>query len=149
VAEREPARRVRDRVHRIVADRLGPVTVDRSGDLVIDHAGMRVYVSVSVNDAAVGGSTIVHVYAVTNWDMPSEPDLFRYVATRSGEFAFGALSAAVRDDGNCNVTVRHALLGDTLDPDELVNALATVAAMALRVRDEVNTRFASAQQAAS
>jgi hypothetical protein len=147
VAEREPTRRVRDRVHRIVADRLGPVTVDRSGDLVIEHAGLRVYVNVS--DAAVGGNTIVYVYAVTNWDLPSEPDLFRYVATRSGEFAFGALSAAVRDDGNYNVTVRHALLGDTLDPDELVNALGTVAAMAVLVRDEVAARFGSAQRAAS
>lgn len=133
-------------MQRLIADRLGPVTVDRSGDFLIDHDGMRVYVSLS--DATVGARTIVVVYAVTNWDLAPEPDLFRYVATRSSDFGFGAIGAAVRDDGNCNVTVRHSLLGDTVDPDELVNAIATVAAMAIVVRDEVVARFGPVQQAA-
>ncbi|HXY94231.1 MAG TPA: hypothetical protein VEP49_17260, partial [Acidimicrobiia bacterium] len=99
----------------------------------------RVYVFVS--DDTESRQAIVVVSSVTNWDVTPTPDVYRYVATRAHNIAFGALSVYERRDAKCNVNLHHSLLAATLDPDELVNAVAAVAAVADKIDDEVATRF--------
>jgi hypothetical protein len=130
---------VRTRVRRLLTDRLGTVTVDRAGDAVIEHGTVRVFVS--VNDAPDGNHTIITVNSVTNWDLEPDPGLFRYVATRSNDIAFGTLSVVERRDRKCNVNLHYAMLGDTVDPDDLLNAVSAVATVADEVDDEVVRRF--------
>jgi T3SS (YopN, CesT) and YbjN peptide-binding chaperone 1 len=126
-------------VRRQLEDRLGSVTLDRSGDLIFEHGSARVVVS--VGDAPDGEHAIVIVNSVTNWDLVPDPALFRYVATRANEIAFGALSVFERRDGKCNLSLHHALLGDTLDPDELLNAVSAIAVVADQIADEARRRF--------
>ena len=129
---------VRERVHRQLCDWRGSVT-EEDTHFVIDEGTSRTIVSVQPwGDAHAA----VSVHAVTNWGLEPSPELYRYVATQGGTpLVFGALQAVERDDGKCNVALWYALLGDTVDPDELVNAVGTIVAAANDVGQEIKARM--------
>ena len=110
----------------------------RDGDLfVIDDGPCRAVIAV---EPWGDERAAVSVHAVTNWGVDPSPELFRYVATQAETdvpLVFGALRAVERDDGKCNVAVSYALLGNTLDPEELTNAVTSVLTAATNLEAEI------------
>jgi hypothetical protein len=129
-----------DRVRQMLARMFDGIEVDRDGDFTFRNGSARVFVSV---EEAFREHTVVNVRAITNMQVPPSPDLFRYIATNN-QYTFGALRAVETDDG-VMVSFRHTILGDTLDPEELMTAFATVAVTADDVDDEIQQRFGGAR----
>jgi hypothetical protein len=126
------------RVERLLLD--WRETVTRDGDLfVVDDDTCRAILAVEPwgDDGAA-----VTVHAVSNWGVDPSPEFFRYVAAQADvPLVFGGLRAVERNDGKCNVAVSYALLGETLDPGELTNAVASVLVAAGALEAEIHARF--------
>jgi hypothetical protein len=129
---------VTDRVGQMLANFVGPpLQVDRDGDFTFPYESARVFVRVSVYGET---STIVIIFAITNREIPSSPELFKWVAIHSSDRIFGHLVAVEEADG-VSVQCRHALLGDFLDRDELAAAVGGVATMADDIDDQIKELF--------
>lgn len=128
---------LRDKVQRILAEELGSVEIDKDGDWSVRNGSSRTYISVKEWGE---DETAVSLWAFTNRDVPRTPELYKFVATSS--YVFGGLEVWDRDDESTSIVVfRCTLLGDFLDPAELMNALGCIASTADKVDDEIKTRF--------
>lgn len=125
----------RDRVRKLLTRLVGSVQVDAEEEFSFAYESTRVFIRV----LAWEESAVVNVYAITNFEVPASPDLFRYVATESS-WVFGSLSAQ-ESEGSVTIIFGHTLLGDYLDPEALRTAIAAVAFSADQIDDEIKERF--------
>ena len=127
---------VKQKVQRYLADAFGTVQIDRDGDFTFRHGSARIFIRV----AELGpDKTAVAIWAPTNNDVPPSPELFRYVATNNA-YTFGSLMAVERGD-TVNIAFKHSMLGDNLDPDELVMAVVLLAGTADKIDNEIKEKF--------
>ena len=126
----------KERVQRMLTQTLGTVQVDKDGDFTFRHGSARVFIRVT---EAFGDHTVVRITAYTNFGVPPSPELFHFVAT-SNAFVFGQMTAVERDEG-VTVIFGQTILGDSLDPDELMTSVAAVASSADHLDDEIQQRF--------
>ncbi|MBM3696009.1 MAG: YbjN domain-containing protein [Actinobacteria bacterium] len=127
---------VREKVQRYLTDAFGSVEIDKDGDFTFRRGSARVFIRVSELGP---DKTVVAMWAPTNNDVPASPELFHYVATNNA-YTFGSLVAFEKDAG-VNIAFKHSLLGDTLDPDELVIAAILLSGTADEIDTEVRQRF--------
>ena len=128
---------VKEKGQRQLAREFGSISVDRDGDYWVTAGSARVYVSVK----EWGERTFVEVFSQTNFGLTSSPELFEWVAKHSAEYRFGHVALVELDDGAARIDFRHHLLGDFLDPDELVVAVRAVGLTADEIDDEIKERF--------
>ncbi len=128
------------RVHTILTEWLGSVDLDAERRLSFPVGSTRVFVDTR-DWSAPGG--LVTVFAVTNKHVPKTPELFEYLVAHSENYVFGRLGAWL-DDDHAWVVFRQTLLGATLDPIELKNAVGAVASVADELDDEIKARFGGA-----
>jgi hypothetical protein len=132
---------VRERVQRLLCDWRGSVTQE-DDHFVVDQGTARAVITV---EPCGDTHAAVRVDAVTNWGLDPSLELYQYVATQAGTpLVFGALRTVERDDAKCNVVVSYGFLGDTVDPDELVNAVSVVVATAEDLGAQIKARFGGA-----
>lgn len=132
------AEALRQKVQRIVADELGSATVDRDGDVVIKHDSAVVFITVIEQQSR----TIVKLWATLAVDVPPSASLYEWVATEGQGYFFAKTKVGpVSDEGTVEVRWEYDLLGDYLDPKELVNALHVVVGIANDLDDEIVSQF--------
>jgi hypothetical protein len=122
---------LKDKVQRYLNEAIGAVEVDRDGDFTFPFGSSRIFIRCS----AVGESSVVHLTMLLLNDVTPTPELYKYVATEGG-YTFGHLTVA-EQEGRATVFYTHALLGDHLDPQEL---LAAVGAM-VNTGDDLDNRL--------
>jgi hypothetical protein len=83
---------------------------------------------------------VVSVRGQVAQHVPISTELKEYIATISGAYMFGH-PAYFEDKGEAFIEFKHNLLGDFLDPDELLVALALVAQASNDLDDEIKGRF--------
>ena len=125
------------RVHSTLTDWLRTVDLDAEGRLSFPVGSTRVFVE--VREWTIPGG-LVTVFAITNKDVPASPELFEYLAGHSEQYVFGRLGAWL-DGDHAWVVFRQTLLGATLDPLELKNAVGAVASVADEIDDEIKSLF--------
>lgn len=86
------------------------------------------------------GRTLVYVTAFILKAVPATAEVFEYVALHTNDWIFGHLCAD-REVGGLVLSMRHTLLGETLDPDELLTAVIDLSAVANQLDDELQSRF--------
>ncbi len=128
---------VKERVRQYLTDLLGSVEVDNDGDFHFQMKSTRVFVGVT---AWGDDETVVRITAPVLLGAPASPELFRYVATHADDYVFGHLCAEEGDEGVI-VLLAHRLLGDTLDPPELKNAVGGIAVTANNLDDDLVDLF--------
>jgi len=132
---------VKERVRQQLCEWLGSVTDDGTC-FVVDGEKVRTIVAVEADDDA---HAVIRVHSVTNWGLSASPELYRYAATDGGAAAAPcALRVVERDDGRCNVAVSYTLLGESVDPAELVSSVRNVASAAGDLAVAVQARFGGA-----
>jgi hypothetical protein len=114
--------------------------VSDSGVMSFPMGSTRVFVEVRDWRDPAG---VVTVYSITNKSVPRSSDLFEYLASHSDDFVFGRLAAWLPDEepNSAWIVFRHTLLGSTMDPDELRNAIMAVAVTADQLDDTIKERF--------
>jgi hypothetical protein len=129
---------VRERVQHYLTKHFR-VGLERGGILSIDLESTRGFVSVHARDDRV----VVKVEAVVAFDVPDSQEMLTHVARASGEYLFGHLALHADDDkpGHNTVLFSHALLGNYLDEEELVNAVIAVVLTANEIDDDFVSRF--------
>lgn len=128
----------RKRVQALLTSNLGPVHVDQRGWYSIPSGSARLWVEVTPWRDPGG---LVTVFALTNRQVPRSMELFEFLATHSEELMFGRLGAWRDGDDSVTTVFRYSLLGSTLDPEELRNAVEAIAETADRLDDLIRSRF--------
>jgi hypothetical protein len=87
--------------------------------------------------------TLVTITAPVLLRVKATPKLFEWVAKEGGNYFFGHLAVMDDDDksGTVYVEMRHTLLGDYLDEQELADALYGVVGNADQLDDEMQKKF--------
>jgi hypothetical protein len=129
---------VRDQVATIMSNMVDNVQLNPGGDLSFEYETAKVIVNVSPFG---DDSTVINIFAFTNAGIDASPELYEYVARRSGDWVFGALSVLDEDDGNVALILRQTLLGDFLDSEELSAAVAAIAMTADEIDDPIKQQF--------
>lgn len=126
---------LRARVEGYLQEHFGTYSVDDEGDFHIDYESARVFVCPR---SWRGERTVVLLFSVTNVDVDITPELTRFLVSENLNLLFGhfAVNLAERQ-----VWFAHTLLGDFLDPDELVTALSSVAMAANKYDNIIQDRF--------
>lgn len=127
----------RTRVQRYLTDEFGPITIDGEGDFSVQHESTRAFARV----LEWGENTVVSVFAPILFDVQASPALYEYVALKGSDFIFGHIDLFQESDGTLALHFRNTLLGDFLDPDELVSTVVGVAVTANQLDDELQGRF--------
>lgn len=132
------AEALRQKIQRIVADELGSAMVDRDGDVVIRHDSAVVFVTVIEQE----NRNIVKLWATLALGVPPTPALYEWVATEGQDYFFARTKVSSKDDdGTVRVGWEYDLLGDYLDPMELVNAIHVVVGISNDLDDEIVSKF--------
>lgn len=126
------------RVQSYLTAMAGSVSLDSDGDYSIRSGSARVFVRISAHPN--GEVTLVNVWAVVLDNVPVTPELLEYVATDNSTI-FGTLTVSRRDDGSGALILRHMLLGDYLDAEELEYVVGGLAWSADNADNELAGRF--------
>jgi hypothetical protein len=87
--------------------------------------------------------TVVEISAPVLFKVKPTPKLFEWVAREGGNYWFGHLSVldSADDPGTVMILMRHSLLGDYLDEQELMHALMGVLHTSDALDDEMQKKF--------
>lgn len=130
---------VKDKVQAYLTSQ-GPVQIDSEGRYGVEMGSARVYVE--VEEHPNGEVVVVKVVAPFLFDVPITPDLYEYFALHADDWFFGSLGVWPNDEGTTALLVlRHTLLGDFLDKDELLYAVYGVGGVADDLDDELQQKF--------
>lgn len=131
---------VQARVHRILTDQFGSVTIDRDGVVRLENESAVGFVSVvDWGD----GDTIVKVWSPMLRDVDLTPELFRWVAVE-GQGRWFAHARIWLDSDNPRkggVGWEYDLLGNFLDPEELLHCVGAVMVGSNKLDDELQSKF--------
>lgn len=101
-----------------------------------------VEVSVIVEPHPTGRATVVRVSVPILRSIPPTPELNEYLAFEGHQgWVFGRLALSMRDDGSCELSASHVLLGDFLDADELKYVVHGIARSVETVDEALLSRF--------
>lgn len=125
---------------------------DKDGDIEFEYGSTKAWIDVIPTSTNKGKNAeefalkhdlpkfLVRVRALVLAGVPRSPVLFQWVATESPN-NLGGIRVRLDDNGTCDLYYHYVLVGDTLDPGELKNALVVVAAIAANLDDEAQKKF--------
>lgn len=118
----------------------GPVQIDSNNRFSLSADSTRVFVEVS--EHANGKATLVIITAPVLFDVELTPELYKHVALHADDWLFGSLALWPKEDTNTGtLLMRHTLLGDYLDKDELMYAVYGIAGSADELDDQLQAQF--------
>jgi len=127
------------KVQRMLTDVLGSVRIDSHGSMIVERGSTVTFID--VYDWGEDQSLVV-VSSPLVLDVPLSPELYEWVATSGQQYNFGACAVVPgREPGMGVVRMRHTLLGEFLDKDELIAAVVGVARTGDELDDELQARF--------
>ena len=126
------------KVQRILSENLGSVRVGKDGEFILENGSSIGFVTVkNWGD----DSTIVKVWSPVLTKVKPTAKLFEWVATSGQERYFAHVRVVEQDRKSVMIILEHDLLGDYLDPDELMSTVASVMLGADEWDDELQKMF--------
>jgi hypothetical protein len=131
------------KVQGILTDVFNVVRVDKDGDYSIPYESTNVWVRCTEQQReGAEPRTLIHVTSMVLHDVDPTSEFFRFVATHSDDWLFGHISAAEDEDsGKYKVWMRHTLLGDYLDEEELKATVIGICSSADQLDDQMKELF--------
>lgn len=129
---------LRGKIQQYLTQNFNNVTIDRDGDYSLRSGSARIFVSARTRDEVEW--TWVNLWVPVLHEVKESPEVFEYVALHADDYLFGHIHATRLDDGLA-IGLRHVLLGDYLDEDELGYAVGGMLSSADELDDELKTRF--------
>jgi hypothetical protein len=128
---------VQRKVHNILASEIGSVTVDKDGSFRFPYQST--VVNVSVEDFG-NNETLIKLDGLIALDSSSGAAVYEWCNQQNAAIAFGTV--VHMESGKNNVTIiKHAILGDFLDPAELFTALRGLIFLADDLDDKFISKF--------
>ena len=111
---------------------LGSVRVAADNEIKINYEST--LVTIAVEDYG-NNETVVVITAIVTSETKETPALYKFLNDTNVSLRFGSLQYL---SGNPSVMIlQYSILGDTLDPEELLNAVRAVVLMADKLDDEI------------
>ena len=129
---------LRAKVQQYLTQNFNNVNIDRDGDFSLRHGSARIFVRPVTRESV--DWTWVNLWVPVLLEIKEIPALFEYVALHADDFIFGHLHA-VRFDEGITIGLRHVLLGDYLDEEELLHAVGGLLNSADNLDDELKAQF--------
>ena len=129
-------KQVQSKVQSILTTELGSVRVAADGEIKINYEST--LVTIAVEDYG-NNETIVVITAIVTSETKETPALYKYLNDTNAGLRFGSLQYL---SGNPSVMIlQYTLLGDFIDPEELLNAVRAVVLVADKLDDEIVKEF--------
>jgi hypothetical protein len=126
-----------EKTRRFLYSIFGETGVDMIDDMfVLQEGSAFVYIRVfPVNESSAG----VEVFSYLVADLAVTEELMRHLLAYNLRLTFGGLGLAIAEDGRGSVVLRHAILGDKMDREELYASVSAIASVA----DELDNQLAA------
>lgn len=131
---------VQKKVQSILSTELGSVKVDADGDIRIDYESTTVRIAVEQYGDSTD-ETVVEITGVLSFDTPASPKLYKWINEKNAMIKFGTIYHLDASKGSTLVLLQYSILGDFLDPEELLNAVRVVVMIGNKLDDEVIAEF--------
>lgn len=131
---------LREKVRSIMTAQFGAVTIGPDGTILFGHEAAFGYIQ---TEPWMQDHSLVQITCSVADEVPISPELFEWAATEGQSFHFGHV-LVLRDEepaDTASIIVRHSLLGDALDADELLYAIFGVFGAGNTLSSEVPARF--------
>lgn len=132
------------KVQRILVDGFNDVRLRKDGSFLLEAGSTAAFVEIKDWTADKEGNprTLVYIWAPLGRDLKPSEELYHWAATDGQQLWFGGVTVIDdKDKGTCFLQLDHTILGDYLDPAELVAAVAGVMYSADDMDEIVHTRF--------
>jgi hypothetical protein len=131
------------KVQRILVDSFNDVRLRTNGfALEVGSTAAFVEVQAWTPDKDGNPRSLVYVWAPLGRDVAPSDELFHWAATDGQQFRLGGVTVIENKDAKtCFLQFDYTILGDYLDPAELVSAVAAVMYTADDIDETVHTRF--------
>ena len=130
---------VQKKVQSILSSELGSVNVDADGNLRLTYKSTAVLIT-TFEFGQEKDQTIIEIAGVVSIDTPASPKLYKYLNDQNAGLHFGALHHGQGTDSSMTL-LKYSILGDFLDPEELLNAVRAVVLVSDMLDDEVIKEF--------
>ena len=129
----------KEKVQRHLSEFVGGLELLPDGRLAFEYQSTKLVVAVNGNDSG----TWAIFTAPVGFEVPTSPELFKWIALNTGNYLFGHLECLVQseDDPTATIIFSHTLLADYLDAEELRRAVTAVVTTADDLDDDVVARF--------
>jgi hypothetical protein len=129
--------RVTKNVHKLLTDKFGKVIVNADGRFEFPYESTILHVEVL---EFLEVQTLIQFDALIAADSKSNADVLEWCNTANMTLKFGTMTHIA--SGKQNVTIlKHAILGDNLDADELFTSLRMLILVADKLDDEFVSEF--------
>ena len=131
------------KVQRILVDGFNDVRLRKNGfSLEVGSTAAFVEIQDWTPDKDGNPRTLVYVWAPLGRDVKPTEDLFHWAATDGQQFRFGGVTVIENKEAKtCFIQFDHTIMGDFLDPAELLAAVGAVLYTADDLDETVHTRF--------
>jgi hypothetical protein len=128
-----------EKTRRFLYSIFGETGVDMIDDMfVLQEGSAFVYIRViPVNESSAG----VEVFSYLVADLAVTEELMRHLLAYNLRLTFGGLGLAIAEDGRGSVVLRHAILGDKMDREELYASVSAIASVADELDDQLAATF--------
>lgn len=130
------------KVQRILAAEFTSVRLVKSG-FALEHGSTAVFIEPLewAPDKEGNPRSLVRVWSPLGREVRASPELYHWAATEGQQLLFGSVSVIDVEGGGANVIYDETLLGDYLDPAELLTTVYAVIFTADDLDEVVATRF--------
>lgn len=130
---------VQKKVQSILSSELGSVNVDADGNLKISYESTLLMIKTH-EFGDKGDETMIEMTGVVTMDTPASPKLYKYLNEQNSSLHFGSLHHL---DGKKStlILLKYCILGDYLDPEELLNAVRATVLMSDLLDDDIVKEF--------
>lgn len=132
------------KVQRILVEEFNDVRLRKDGSFVLEVGSSAAFVQVKEWTADSEGNprTLVYIWAPLGRDVKPTEELYHWAATDGQQLWFGGVTCYDdKEKGTTFLQLDHTLLGDFIDPAELVSAVGAVMFSADDLDEIVHTRF--------
>lgn len=132
------------KVQRILVEEFNDVRLHKNGGFVLEVGSTAAFVQVHewTPDKDGNPRSLVYIWAPLGRDVKPSPELYHWAAVDGQQMRFGTVSVIDNAEaGTCFVQFDQTLLGDYLDPAELVTAVNAVLFTADDLDEIVHDRF--------
>jgi hypothetical protein len=130
---------VQKKVQSILSSELGSVNVDADGNLKLTYESTALLIT-TFEFGVKSDQTVIEITGFVSIDTPASPKLYKYLNDQNAALHFGALHHGQGTDSSM-ILLKYSILGDYLDPEELLNAVRAVILMADLLDEEITKEF--------
>ena len=132
------------KVQRILVDGFNDVRLRKSGGFILEVGSTAGFVEIHewTPDGEGNPRSLVYIWAPLGRDIQPTPQLFHRAAVDGQQYRIGSVSVLEdAEKGTCFLQFDHTILGDYLDPAELITAVGAVMYTADDLDEIVHDRF--------